>query len=345
MKKNRIMLLVLAILLISAGVVFAEGAAEREQADYPTRDVTVSVAWGAGGGTDVICRIISQEMAEDLGTNFNVINKPGGNGGSVGMSYVLDRSADGYTVLGQVFSLANPAIFGGDWKSKYSDAWEPMLIGGSPESIAVPADSKYQNLNDLIADAKARPGEITVSIAGVGNPHHLNLLAFVKATGLEFRTVPYNGSAPSQNALMAGEVDVTFTSVAEQAALLKGKKIRSLGLLANEGINIAGLGTIPSVLDDYEGLREYLPVPQILGMAVRADVPEEYKTILIDSFNKAVSKPSVLEWAADNYYVITGDTGDEARKVMDKMESLFSWTVFDIGAAEVSPDTFGIPRM
>ena len=342
--KKRIGLLILVIALLINGIIFANGDTERALPEYPTRDVTVSVAWGAGGGTDVICRIVSQKMAEDLDTNFNVINKPGGNGGSIGMSYVLDRPADGYTMLGQVFSLANPTIFGGDWKSKYSDAWEPFLIGGSPESIAVAADSKYETLEDLIADAKARPGEITVSIAGVGNPHHLNLLAFIEATGLKFRTVPYNGSAPSQNALMAGEVDVTFTSVAEQAALLKGKKIRSLGLLGEDDIEIQGLGTLYSVLDDYEGLREYLPVRQILGMAVRADVPEEYKQILIESFEKAVQDPEVLKWAKDNYYVITGETGDEAKKVLNEIESLFSWTVYDIGAAEISPAQFNIPK-
>ncbi|MDC7245968.1 MAG: tripartite tricarboxylate transporter substrate-binding protein, partial [Sphaerochaetaceae bacterium] len=125
--KKRIGLLILVIALLINGIIFANGDTERALPEYPTRDVTVSVAWGAGGGTDVICRIVSQKMAEDLDTNFNVINKPGGNGGSIGMSYVLDRPADGYTMLGQVFSLANPAIFGGDWKSKYSDAWEPFL--------------------------------------------------------------------------------------------------------------------------------------------------------------------------------------------------------------------------
>ena len=128
-------------------------------------------------------------------------------------------------------------------------------------------------MDDVIAFAKANPGKLRVNIASNGSPHHLNLLAFLKGTGIEVEQIPYPGSAPSQNAALTGEIDMVFTSVAEQAPLLKGGKLRPLGLLTDKDETFAGIGTIPTLLDKYPSLKEHLPIFQVLGMGVEKGCP------------------------------------------------------------------------
>lgn len=330
------------IFLSVAAAVAIVGAANADSR-YPRRDITNVVVHAAGGGTDVINRVVNAEMAKVLGVNINVINKPGGSGGSAGMNFVYNKPADGYTLLGQVWSLANPVIFGG-WDHKYDTAWEFFLIGGSPEVVSVPADSPYKSMDEVIAFAKANPGKLRVSIASNGTPHHLNLLAFLKGTGIEVEQIPYPGSAPSQNAALAGEVDMVFTSVAEQAPLLKGGKLRPLGLLTEKDETFEGIGTIPTLLNKYPPLKEYLPIYQVLGMGVKKDTPKAVLEKLNDAFKKAIATDAVRKWAKDSYYVLTGDVGAEATAKVDKMESLFSWTVYELGAGKRSPAKFGIPK-
>lgn len=325
--------------LAVAALALPASAADR----YPRRDITNVVAHAAGGGTDVINRVVCQEMAKELGVNINVVNQPGGSGGSVGMNAVFNKPADGYTLIGQVWSLANPAIFGG-WDHKYDTAWNFFMIGGSPEVVSVPENSPYKTIEEVIDFAKKNPNKLRFNIASNGSPHHLNLLAFLKGTGIEVEQIPYPGSAPSQNAALAGEIDVVFTSVAEQAPLLKGGKLRPLGLLTDKDEEFEGIGKIPTLLNKYPDLKKHLPIPQVLGMGVKKGVPAEALKALNEAFAKAIAAPAVKKWAVDNYYVLTGETGDAATKKASQLESLFSWTVFDLGAGKVSPEKFGIPR-
>jgi len=309
---------------------------------YPRRNITNVVAHAAGGGTDVINRIVSHEMAKILDVNINVINKPGGSGGSIAMNYVY-KPADGYTLIGQVWSLANPVIFGG-WDHKYSQAWDFFLIGGSPDVVSVTADSQFQTIEAVIDYAKKNPNKLRFNIASNGSPHHLNLLAFLKGTGIEVEQIPYPGSAPSQNAALAGEVDVVITSVAEQAELIKGRKLRALGLLTAEDEEFEGIGKIPTLLNKYPDLKKYLPIPQVLGMGVKKGLPDHALQALNEAFAKAIATETVQKWAVDKYYVLTGETGEAATRKVNQLESLFSWTVYDLGAGKNNPADFGIPK-
>jgi tripartite-type tricarboxylate transporter receptor subunit TctC len=124
--------------------------------DFPKRDITNVVVWSAGGGTDTCNRIISAEMAKFLGVNVNVINKTGGVGGSVGMSFAYKRPADGYTLCGLSESCVTAGVQGG-WKQKMS-VWDYFIVGGSPDVISVTPDTPYKNLGDLIEAAKKITG-------------------------------------------------------------------------------------------------------------------------------------------------------------------------------------------
>ena len=332
---KRIILICLVLLLaVTTGVYAGKG--------FPKRNITAVVVWGAGGGTDTCNRIIHAEMQKFLGVNVNVINKTGGVAGSVGMSYAYSRPHDGYTLCGLSESNVTAGVQGG-WNKKF-DVWDTFIVGGSPDVISVTPDTPYKTLKDLIEAAKKNPNSIKAAASGAGSIHHLNLLAVENGSGADFNFIPYKGSAPSQNAAMAGEVQVVVTSLAEQQQLLRGGKLRALGMLIPDSFEVEGLGTIPSSFDSYPGLSKYLPISQAIGFAVPADAPAEAKAVLVDAFKKAMATAKVKSWAKDNYYLLSGKTGTESRAVFSALESNFAWTLWELKAATVNPATLGIPK-
>ncbi len=329
------------ILGLAAASVLA-GAVAANAADYPSRDITNVVVWSAGGGTDVCNRIVSAEMQNFLPVRINVINKPGGVAGSIGMSYVYSQPADGYTIVGLSESVVTASVQGG-WDQKM-DVWYPFIIAGSPDVISVTASAPYKTLQELIDAAKADPGSIKASAGGAGSIHHLNLLALMAGTDAKFNFIPYPGSAPAQTAAMTGEVTVVVTSLAEQQQLIKGGKLRALAMLVPDPFNVDGVGEIPSAFTAYPDLSKHLPISQAIGMGVRADSPDDVKKVLTDAFNKALETDAVKKWAKDNFYVISGKTGAEASAEFARLESLFGWTLYELGAAKIDPATLGIPK-
>lgn len=309
---------------------------------FPNRNITAVVVWGAGGGTDTCVRIITAEMQKFMDVNINVINKTGGVAGSVGMSHAYGQKHDGYTLCGLSESNVTAGVQGG-WDKKF-DVWDTFIVGGSPDLISVTADAPYQTIQELIEAAKKNPKSIKAAASGAGSIHHLNLLAVENGSGAQFHFIPYKGSAPSQNAAMTGEVTVVVTSLAEQQQLLRGGKLRALGMLIPDSFEVADLGTIPSAFDAYPGLSKYLPISQAIGFAVPADVPQEAKDVLVDTFNNAMATDKVKTWAKENYYLLSGKTGAESKAVFDALESNFAWTLWELGAATVNPETLGIPK-
>ncbi len=311
-------------------------------AEYPARDITNVVVWAAGGGTDVCNRIVSAEMQKVLNARINVTNKPGGVGGSIGMAFVIGQPADGYTLAGISESVVTAGVQGG-W-DKTMDVWYPFIIGGSPDLVSVTPDSPYKTIQDLIEAAKKAPGTIKASASAAGSIHHLNVLAMEAATGAKFNYIPYQGSAPAQPAAMTGEVSVVVTSLAEQQQLLKGAKLRPLGMLIPEKAELEGVGTIPSAFTAYPDLAKRLPIMQAIGLAIRNDAPANVKQTLTNAFNKAMQSEPVKKWLKENYYAASGKSGEDARKEFAKLESLFAWTLWDLKAAKVDPATLKIPK-
>jgi tripartite-type tricarboxylate transporter receptor subunit TctC len=328
--------------LLSCAALLALSSTAYAADTYPSRNITNVVVWSAGGGTDVCNRIISGEMSSILGTNINVINKTGGVAGSVGMNHAYSMPHDGYTLCGLSESNVTAGVQGG-WDKKF-DVWDPFIVGGSPDLISVTPDTPYQTLADLIEAAKASPGTIKAAASGAGSIHHLNLLAVQDGSGATFNFIPYKGSNDSQNAAMTGEVNVVVTSLAEQQQLLRGGKLRPLAMLIPDAFEVEGLGSIPSAFDAYPDLAKYLPISQAIGFAVPADTPEQAKTVLIDAFNKAMATDKVKSWAKENYYLLSGKSGAEAKAVFSALESNFAWTLWELGAAKINPETLGIPK-
>lgn len=324
----------------AAAVLVAMGSAVQAQ-EYPFRDITTAVVWGAGGGTDSINRMIMAEMEKHLPVGISVTNQTGGVAGSNGMVYVMNQPDDGYTLVGLSESNVTAAVQGG-WDKKF-EFWHPFIVGGSPDLISVPANSPYNTLQELVDAAKAAPGSIPAAASGSGSIHHLNLLAIENGSGSKFKFVPYKGSAPGQEAAMAGEVALVVTSLAEQAPLIKGGQLKPLAMLTPDAVTFEGKD-IPSAFSIYDGLDKYLPLKQAIGFAIHASASDDAKAKLTEAFNKAIASDVVAEWAKANNYDVSGQSGAEASAIFAKLESTFAWTLWDLKAAKVDPATLGIPK-
>jgi tripartite-type tricarboxylate transporter receptor subunit TctC len=336
------MLMAAAVMLLVAGMVFAAGKPETaEMTTYPERDITTVVVWGAGGGTDVCNRVVMAEMSKALGVNVNVINRTGGAAGSVGMAYGYSADHDGYTLTGLSESNVTAGVLGA-WSNRMN-VWDFFIIGGSPDLVSVTPNAPYDTIEDLVEAAKAAPNSIRSGASGSGSIHHLNLLALEKGAGIDLQFIPYDGSAPAQNAAMTGEISVVITSVAEQAELIRGGKLKPLGMLTPDAFELDGK-TIPSAFDTYPDLAEYLPLAQTIGFAVPRSVPQEIKEVLYSAFDQAMASEAVQKFGKEQYYVLSGKRGQEANTVFDKLESNFAWTLWDLGAAQVNPENLNIPK-
>lgn len=325
-----------------AALTLATGLATSAAAqEYPFRDITTAVVWGAGGGTDTINRMIMAEMEKHLPVSINVINQTGGVAGSNGMVYVMNQPDDGYTLVGLSESNVTAAVQGG-WDKKF-DHWYPFIVGGSPDLISVPANSPYNTLQELVDAAKAAPGTIPAAASGAGSIHHLNLLAIQNGADAEFLFVPYKGSAPGQEAAIAGEVALVVTSLAEQAALIEGGQLKPIAMLTPESVDIAG-NSVPSAFDIYDGLDKFLPLKQAIGFAVHSSASDDVKSTLTAAFDKAMAGDTVAEWAKANNYDIGGQSGAEAQKLFETLEATFAYTLKDLGATTVDPMTLGINK-
>lgn len=305
---------------------------------YPVRPITTTVVWSAGGGTDAVNRMIMAEMSKELGKRISVVNKTGGIAGSIGMSEVLRKRPDGYNLVGLSSSNVVAAVNGG-WTNRF-DVWSPFIVGSSPDVISVRADSAINSLQDLIDSKKT----FTAGAGGTGGIHHLYLLELARISGIEFRFVPYPGSAPSQTAAITGEVDVVVTSMAEQAQLIRGGKLKPLAMLHPNAFELEGFGEIPTAFTQFPALAEHLPLSQAIGFAVNNKAPDNVKKVLGEAFEKAMASDSVKKWAEDNYYQLSGKHGEAAREEFAELESYFTWTLQGLGSNKFSPEKFGIPK-
>ena len=329
------------IIAIAAAGLLTAGLPAHAQ-DYPSRDITTVVVWGAGGGTDTINRLLANEMQQHLPARINVVNRTGGVGGSAGMSYVYSQPADGYTLAGISESNVTAGVQGG-WEERF-DVWQPYIFGGSPIILSVSANAPYQTLEELVEAARGQPGEIRAGASAAGSIHHLNLLAFQRGTDTEFNYIPYDGSAPAQNAAVSGEVQVVVTSLAEQQQLIRAGRLRPLAMMNPNAATLEGVGEIGSAFDHYPELDEHLPIQQAIGFAVRNDAPDDVKATLTEAFDQAMESDAVTSWAEENFYQISGKSGEEAREEFARLESLFAWTLHELGATTVDPATLDIPR-
>jgi tripartite-type tricarboxylate transporter receptor subunit TctC len=220
-----------AVALAGLGVAAYSAAAE----DFPTRPVTIIVASTAGGGTDIVSRIVGQQLSIQLGQPFVVENMPGA-GSLTGTAAAAKATPDGYTLqTGLNASMAvNPSLFAHLPYDPIGDFAPVGMLAQFPFAVVVSKNFPAQSIKELIALAKAKPGEINYASAGNGTGQHLSMELFKLMTGINLTHVPYRGAAPAYADVISGQVPVFIDNLASALGQIKGGNVRALAVTGKE---------------------------------------------------------------------------------------------------------------
>lgn len=289
----------LAVTALTAGCAERGGVSE-DASEYPSQDITLVVPYDAGGASDLAARTLASEMEGALGQSIVVENRSGG-AGSVGLENLAGQSADGYTIG---YLPVESVMLG--YQGYEVDPADYDLIGqmvSVPATIAVPEDSPYETLDDLIEAARSEPGSISVSNSGAGSIWEAATTELGQATDTEFQPVPFDGGAPAVTAAVGGQVDAVVAGISETAPAHADEQLRVLAVFdaepseslpevetaAEQGVDIVigGWGGIGAPTGLPDGVRATLE-----EAFTEAAASEEFQTIITDSGNIPVNVPS-----------------------------------------------------
>jgi tripartite-type tricarboxylate transporter receptor subunit TctC len=238
------------VLVASAAALVALSPARAQQdpaADYPNRPVKIIVSVPAGGGVDTVTRIFAARLQQRLGQPF-VIENRGGGGGNIGAEAAYASEPDGYTLLATQPApiTSNIALY----KKLNFDpaALEPVAVMSKfPNVLLVRQDFPAKTVEEFIAYVKANPGKVTYASQGPGTTSHLTSELFAKATGTKMLHVPYRGTGPALNDLVAGHVDFIFMELASAHKLHAGGKARILAVATDKRLDL--MPEIPTLIE------------------------------------------------------------------------------------------------
>jgi len=306
----------------------------------PTRPINLIVPWAAGGSTDQVTRITAAELEKVLGQTIVIVNQPGASG-AIGTRNALTADKDGYTwTAGAAQDLGAYQTLG-SLDASIKD-WHLFLNVANVSVLGVNPQRPWKTGKELIDDMKAKPGQISVATAGVTSAGHAAMDRIVSATGVKYKEVSYDGGNPAVLAAVAGETDLTSQLAVEQADMIRGKRLRPLGVVGEKPLELEGYGTIPSLSKDIPNLQAPL---NYFGIFIPKGVPDNVIQTLEKIWaEKMPADPALKKYATSRGAVYDPLYGEAAQKAVFPAVQLNAWNIFNSGKAKVSPDTIGIPK-
>jgi tripartite-type tricarboxylate transporter receptor subunit TctC len=293
--------------LFAAAAIAMAFAAPVYAADYPSRPVTLVVAFPPGGPSDVLARIVGKKMSELLGQPFVIENRPGA-GGNIAADSVAHATPDGYTLLmGNNSILAtNEALYKHISYNPQKDFVPITLIGTQANILVVNNDVPAHSLKELIALAKAQPGKINFASSGYGAAAHLAGELFKTEAHVDIVHVPYKGAAPALQDVIAGHDQMMFATAASVVGQIKGGKVRALAVTTLKRTTV--LPDLPTM--DEAGLKGF-EASTWHGLVAPTGTPPQVISILHDAAVKALHDPDVQASLGKLGVDIVGDTPPE----------------------------------
>jgi tripartite-type tricarboxylate transporter receptor subunit TctC len=258
--------------------------------DYPSRPVKIVVSYAPGGSNDVVARVIAPELQKELGQSFVVENRAGASG-TIGADMVAKAPPDGYTLfMGAGAHALAPSLFKKLPYDLVKDFAPVSLAATSAYVLVVNPAVPANTLPELIALLKAKPGQLNYASAGKGTPLHLSAELFKSKTGTDIVHVPYGGDTPALNDLLAGNVQLSFMSVASTAPQIRAGKLRALAVTsARRSEALPDLPTLHELgIDGYD-------VGTWWGLLAPAGTPDAIVDKLNAAMRKAVAQREVKE--------------------------------------------------
>lgn len=285
-------------------------------ADYPSRPIELIVPSSAGGGTDVMARNYAEVARKYLSQPIVVTNKPGVSGG-LGMGEVVRAAPDGYKVSVLISELAIIPHMG---MIKFTSAdFIPIArLNGDPGTITVRADAPWKTVEEFLAYARSKPGQVTMGNAGAGSIWHLAAAAVEDKTGVKFTHVPFQGAAPATQSLMGGHVDAITVSPAEVSSFVAAGKLRTLAIMSDQ--RLTGLyANVPTFTE--RGID--LSLGTWRGLGVPLGTPPEVVAVLRDMTRKVAEDPAYKEAMAKSNLLTWYQEGDQFKTFMAGQSDTF----------------------
>ncbi|MDF0522023.1 tripartite tricarboxylate transporter substrate binding protein [Bradyrhizobium yuanmingense] len=280
---------------------------------YPSRSVTIVVPFAAGGPADVVARLVAQKLQETSKQAFVIDNRSGA-GGVVGTQAVSKAAPDGYTLLFVTAGHSGmSAYFSNLQFDPDRDFASVIHLISSPIVVVVNADSKYQTIQDLIADARANPGALNYG-AGGGGPTIPNLTAesFRAEAKIDARNIPYRGSAPAMLGLLGGETQFSFDAMPAVKEFVDSKKMRALAVTSEKRSTI-----LPDVPTMNEGVLPGFVSGVWYGIFVPKGTPPDVVNWLNRELNVALKEPTIVQKLAAISAEPVGGTPEAFEKLVD----------------------------
>ena len=287
---------------------------------YPERPVEVVVPYGAGGGSDLFARAACVMARREMKNPLVIINKPGA-GGVLGFEYVLSQPADGYTIAATSLSSIVTAGLTGMTNFKYTD-FQPILRAQHDTlALEVLPGGKYKNIQDVIADAKARPGQQTwVQVGSATGLVAFSVQEFVDGLGIDVKILNYNSAGKQHAALLGGHVDVIAEEPGPIAGMLDAGKMKMVVVFAKERLkDYPDVPTTQEIgVDAFKGVYR--------GIVVKKGTPKPICDYLHAVFKKSIESKFYKDYEHSNYLDLRpGYLGPEDfQKFLDKEDAFFT---------------------
>jgi tripartite-type tricarboxylate transporter receptor subunit TctC len=257
--------------------------------DFPNRPVVIIVPQPPGGGTDIISRIIAEQLSKQLGQRFVIENRAGA-GTVVGTTAAANAAPDGYMLLaGLIANMAvNPSLFAKLPYDPIRDFAPVGMLAEFPFAVVVSNNFPAHSIKELIAMAKARPGEINFASGGNGTGQHLSTELFKLMTGVNLTHVPYRGASPAYSDVISGRTPVFFDNLASALGQIRGGNVRALAVTGKERSPL--LPDVPTVAESGVPGYEYYVW---FGLWAPKKTPQPIIEKLYSEVVKALAEPSV----------------------------------------------------
>lgn len=263
-------------------------------AAYPEAPIKMVVAYAAGGGTDIIARLMAQYMQKHLGGSASVVvvNRPGA-GGGIGFTELTNAQPDGYTIG----FINTPNVLTIPIERKSNFHWQNFDLLGNivddPGNFSVHADTPIKSLAELVTYARANPGKVTYGTTGIGSDDHLAALMFERAAGVKMTHVPFKGAAEVHNAIASKQIMLAAMNIGEALQYQKGgTPLRHLGTMSEKRSSLA-----PNVPTFKEQGYDVI-MASLRGVAAPKNLPPAVREQLVNAVQKAVADPEFQAKAA-----------------------------------------------
>lgn len=255
---------------------------------YPSKPITIIVPFSPGGASDNVARPLALTMSRVMNERVIVVNKVGA-GGGIGMAFASKAAPDGYTLMLGLPSISSIPVtdkLTGKHPSYTTDQFEAIArITSDPTIVAIRSDSKWKNFADFLKDAKARPGQINYSSAGMYSVSHVSMLMLTHAAGIDMLHVPYGGGGELIMALLGGQVELGSNTYGSLSQHIIGGKLRALIVQGNE--RLPELPDTPTTKElGYDATYEFWT-----GLFAPAGLPADVKTKLREAVKQVAMDP------------------------------------------------------